>query len=136
MYYIRDTILNMAKIFDKLRLRRSEKKVASSLGGAASQLTVEQQTIIIGGWFSVCGNCKENADFHETSHIMEQMLGSLGCGVTYLYVATDRPGADFAHLRPDLTPVDLGMANDGITDEMEDRMIGGMQVIEVLEEER
>lgn len=69
-----------------------------------AQLTQEQLTLNIEGYRSTCGNCGQEADFHESSHRM----GGKGCGVTWLYVTTPyfspsgETGRGVAALRPDL----------------------------------
>lgn len=88
----------------------------------SSELTQAQQTLIIGDWTSVCGNCGQNASYDEESHINEKVYG-VGCGVVWLYVTTDSPGNDYSHLRPDLIPREMMPALDGVADEVEEQVL-------------
>mgnify|MGYP000081181585 CR=1 FL=1 len=115
------------------RVRQKHESPEASLEEVET-LTVRQQTLIIGGSFSVCGNCSNNANLYEDSHDMKDMQGE-GCGVTWKYVATDVPGWDFSDLRPDLIAIDLDRAVDGITNATEESIIGKMVVMEVLPED-
>lgn len=100
--------------------KRAESPISSDI---EPELTPRQQTLFIGGSFSVCGNCGGNANPDEETHAMEQMEGE-GCGVTYKYVATDVPGQDFSDMRPDLQPIALDPAVDGITEDMAFKVLG------------
>lgn len=115
------------KLFGKEIRRRNVEQAHPE--AAEAELTPRQQTVFIGAWFSVCGNCDNNADYREQNHDMEVMEGE-GCGVTWKYIASDVPGEDCSSLRPDLIPVEMDRSADGITNEMEERMIGNLAVLE------
>lgn len=106
-----------------MNIFRKYRKVSEAKAETGIELTQRQQTIFIGSSFSACGNCGGNADFREESHNMKNMEGE-GCGTTWRYVATDVPGVDFSNLRPDLISVKMDYSTDGITNEIEGRVIG------------
>lgn len=115
------------KLFGKgIRRRNAEQEPSEAV---EAELTPRQQTLFIGAFVSACGNCLGNADLHEESHVMETMEGE-GCGVTWKYVASDMPGKDYSGVRPDLIPVEMDLSIDGITNQMEDRILGNLAVFE------
>jgi hypothetical protein len=113
--------------------KRRDKYVEPSKSG---ELTPRQQTLIIGGLTTVCGNCNGNADPTETSHEMTQMAGGPGCGVEWKHVTTD--GIDSSYgiaMRPDLEWIEPDYGQDGVTVAMEETMIGNLRVIGFIDPE-
>lgn len=105
-----------------------EKKPGAS--NEEAELEPRQQTLIIGGWASVCGNCGRNADPKEISHEMRTMEGGPGCGVEYKYVTNDGINKEAAQrLCPGLEWVDADPSRDGAAGAMEDQMIGDLPVV-------
>lgn len=95
---------------------------------AKQELNDRQQTIIVGDWFSVCGNCGGNAAFREKTHKMKKMKGE-GCGVRWRYITSDSGDPSVARLRLDLEYRDTLEDQRGLGDQMEVKMIGGMEVL-------
>lgn len=85
----------------------------------AEALTPQQQTLIIGAWASVCGNCGDNAMPRTQRHELED---GGGCGVTWKYVTVEDMPAEIAgQIRPDLTYVAPDYSQDGVTAAMEEQ---------------
>lgn len=83
----------------------------------AETLTQQQQTLTIGAWASVCGNCGDNAFPYTETHVIED---GPSCGVRWKFVSVDGIPTEAAEaLRPDLTYVEPDRSKDGLTADME-----------------
>ena len=62
--------------------------------------------LIIGGWVSTCGDCRQNANWQEKTH--EDTFSILkGCGVKWKHVTSDEAPRDaVVNMRPDLKWLD------------------------------
>jgi hypothetical protein len=95
------------------------------------------RTVIIGGSFSTCGNCNQNANFREKSHLTvpgTKMLGLEGCGMQWTSVSSDEcRQEDVSVLRPDLEWIEPTSDIMGISQETKNAissLIGFFSVIE------
>lgn len=98
----------------------------------AEALTQQQQTLIIGAWASVCGNCGDNAFPYTETHVVED---GPSCGVMWRYVTVeDIPVETAEYLRPDLTYVEPDRSKDGVTADMEAANLSVFEALHDLED--
>jgi hypothetical protein len=93
------------------------------------ELTVQQQTLIMGAWATVCGNCSTSAYPDTETHVVEGDENR-GCGVRWRYISVeDMPPEIAVDMRPDLTYIEPDPSKDGITKAMEEKNLKGLDVV-------
>ena len=66
----------------------------------------QSRLLIIGEWFSTCGDCRQNASWREKTHEYTYSILK-GCGVEWEHVTSDEAPRDaVVNMRPDLKWLD------------------------------
>ena len=98
---------------------------------APDDFAATQKTLIIGGWTSTCGDCRQNAYWAEKKH-NETFSILKGCGVQWESVTSDEaPQTDVQAMRPDLKWLDPAEDIIGVSFATEAVIMSSYQVLNV-----